>query len=57
MIVTEQQIKDAIYLLSGCGYIVIKETKAMKEACEKCELQNGDGDCFGCSASICVYNM
>lgn len=53
----EKEIKEAIELLRGNGYIVKTLTNAMKEDCAKCEQmqENGeDMECFECACSICI---
>lgn len=57
MEIKEEQAIEYKRFLERNGYIVIKETEAMRRACEECEAKDGNGDCFGCDASICIYNM
>lgn len=50
----DDKIKQAIELLHNNGYVVKKFTKAMERDADKCCESGGDGDCLGCSCSVCI---
>jgi len=50
----EDKIKEAIKLLDQNGYVVKKITKTMQEDADKCEAMDFEGDCMGCSCSVCL---
>lgn len=52
--IMENNIQEAIKLLRENGYIVKKITTDMKKDADKCEENGYEGDCMGCSCSICL---
>jgi hypothetical protein len=50
----DNKIREAIQLLKENNYVVVKMTKQMQGDADECERQGFQGDCLGCSCSICV---
>jgi len=53
-IIVEDKIQEAKQLLRDNGYAIKKMTKSMKEDSDKCEAMGYEGDCMGCSCSVCL---
>jgi len=52
--ILEEKIKEAKELLWANEYVIKKMTKSMKEDSDKCETMGYEGDCMGCSCSVCL---
>ena len=50
----ENKIQEAIKLLHDNGYVVKQMTDEMNEDANKCEAMGFEGDCMGCSCSVCL---
>lgn len=54
VLIMEDKIKEAIILLRGNDYAVMKLSPSQIEDMDDCEAQNFEKDCTGCSCSCCV---
>jgi len=52
--IMENKIQEAIKLLHDNGYVVKQMTDEMNEDANKCEAMGFEGDCMGCSCSVCL---
>lgn len=50
----EDKIEEAIKLLRGNGYAVIKLSQSQIKDRKECGELEGNKECFGCSCSDCV---